>query len=72
MKDYRAFTIGPDGHIDGSHAYSCANDEDAIVWAEQWLEASPIEVWSGERLVRRLTSARAGQTAIGTRGPRDG
>ena len=54
MIDYRAFTVGEDGHIDGGRNYKRATDQDAIVWARQWLENKPIEIWNGERFVKRL------------------
>lgn len=54
MADYRAFSIGSDGHIDGSRSYKCASDEDALVWAAQWVETKALEIWCGARFVKRL------------------
>lgn len=31
VNEYRAFTVGHDGHVTASRAFVCANDEDAIV-----------------------------------------
>jgi hypothetical protein len=55
VADYRAFRIGPDGHIASSRAFVCDTDEHAIEWAKQIQEVRPIEVWSGDRLVARLS-----------------
>jgi hypothetical protein len=33
----------------------CDRDENAIVWAEQLLEDQPIELWTGPRMVKRLS-----------------
>jgi hypothetical protein len=54
MAEYRAFTLGHDGHITASRAFVCANDEDATVWAKQLVDGHAIELWSGERFVIKL------------------
>ena len=54
MIEYRAYTIGQDGHINASRAFRCAEDSDAIVWAKQLVDGHDIELWSGDRLVIRL------------------
>jgi hypothetical protein len=54
MGDYRAFKIGPDGHFAASRAFVCDSDEEAIEWAKQLQEDRPVELWSGDRLVKRL------------------
>jgi hypothetical protein len=54
MQEYRAYTVGDDDHFISYRAFVCTNDEDAIIWAEQLLDGRPIELWSGNRLVRRL------------------
>jgi hypothetical protein len=40
MGEYRAFFVRENGHIDGSRAFVCDTDENAIVWAEQLLAIS--------------------------------
>jgi hypothetical protein len=35
MAQYRAFTIGDDGHSISYRAFTCVNDAEAIVWAKQ-------------------------------------
>jgi hypothetical protein len=54
MADYRAFKLGPDGHVAASRAFVCDSDEHAIEWAKQMQEDRPIELWSGDRLVNLL------------------
>ena len=56
MTDYRIYFLSRDGRILRPAAViSCKDDADAILQAEQVLDGSPIEVWEGARLVRRLT-----------------
>ena len=50
--DYRAYVIGPDGHIAGHFDLKCANDADAIRTAERLVE------WQGSRCVTRLEPKR--------------
>ena len=54
MNEYRAFTLGHDGHVTASRAFRCADDSEAIVWAKQLLDGHDIELWSGERFVVKL------------------
>ena len=54
VNEYRAFTVGDDGHVTGARALVCENDEDATVWVKQLLDGHDIELWSGERFVIRL------------------
>ena len=54
MNEYRAYTMGHDGHITASRAFVCEGDEDATVWARQLVDGHDIELWSGERFVIRL------------------
>ena len=54
MIEYRAFTVGPDGHFVGSEALVCANDSEAIEQASRFVDGHDIELWSGTRFVTRL------------------
>jgi hypothetical protein len=54
MTDYRAYTVGPDGHFIPSRTFICGNDADAIVWAKQLVDGHDVELWSGERMVIKL------------------
>ena len=54
MAEYRAFTVGLDGHFIGFEPLVCADDADAIEKAKRLVVDRPIELWSGPRLVIRL------------------
>ena len=56
MADYRVYTVGTDGHFVNFRGFVCGNDEDALVWARQWVDGAAVEIWSGERFVARLES----------------
>jgi hypothetical protein len=56
VNEYRACMIGDDGHIRSSRAFVCGDDADAIVWAGQMVDGHDIELWSGERFVRRVNA----------------
>ena len=54
MPKYRAFTIGDDGHFISYRAFTCVNDDEAIVWAKQLFDHRVVELWSGDRFIIRL------------------
>jgi hypothetical protein len=54
MADYRAFTIGTDGHFNGFEPMVCADDAEAIAKATRLAIQFPVELWSGIRVVLRL------------------
>lgn len=56
MAEYRVYTVGSDGHFIRSRGFVCDKDEDALVWARQWVDGAAVEVWNGERFVARLES----------------
>jgi hypothetical protein len=49
------YFIGYDGHLNGSEPLLCADDEAAIDQAKRLVNRNGIELWSGVRLVARLT-----------------
>jgi hypothetical protein len=55
MTDYRTYIIGADGHFASSRGFVCDTDDHAIEWAKQLLDDQPVELWSGERLVKCLS-----------------
>jgi hypothetical protein len=57
MNEYRAYTVGVDGHFIGFEPLRCANDAEAIEKAERLLDGHDVELWSGERLVIRISPA---------------
>jgi len=54
MAEYRAYTVGHDGHFIGFEPLVCADDVDAIEQAKRLVDGYDIELWSGDRLVIRL------------------
>jgi hypothetical protein len=54
VTDYRAYIVGDDGHFIGCEPIVCANDSEAIAKAKRLVGKCPVEVWSGERFVKRL------------------
>jgi hypothetical protein len=55
MADYRAYTVEVDGHFIGVEPLICHNDAEAIEIAKRLIVGHDIELWSGPRLVVRLT-----------------
>ena len=56
MAEYRAYTVGRDGHFIAAKALTCADDAEAIDTAKPLVDGHDIELWSGERLVARLAA----------------
>jgi hypothetical protein len=54
MAEYRAYTVGHDGHFIGFEALVCADDAEAIEQAKRFVDGHDIELWSRDRLVTRL------------------
>jgi hypothetical protein len=54
MADYRAYTVGQDGHFINFRAFSCDDDTDAIERARQLVDGRAVELWCGPRFVIRL------------------
>jgi hypothetical protein len=54
MPDYRAFTIGRDGHFIGFEPLVCRDDGEAIEKASRLVGTCDVELWCGPRLVIRL------------------
>jgi hypothetical protein len=54
MAEYRAYTVGSDGHFVGCEPLICDNDDDAIARASSLMDRHDIELWKGPKLVIRL------------------
>ena len=60
MPEYRAYTVGDDGHFSGYEPLVCANDEEAITKAKILArDRQGVELWCGLRLVRSIPGQRA-------------
>jgi hypothetical protein len=55
---YRAYQIGPDGHIKLGADLDCADDEAAIEAAKQLVVDYAVELWRDARMVARLEAAK--------------
>ncbi len=60
MAEYRAYAIGPDGHIANWVPLICEDDREAIDKAKQSFQGQGqgqvVELWCGERFVARLST----------------
>jgi hypothetical protein len=56
MPEYRAYTVGHDGHFIGFEPLVCADDSEAIEKSKRLVEVHDIELWSGARFVIRLNA----------------
>jgi hypothetical protein len=54
VAEYRAYTVGLDGHFNGFEPLICADDAEAIEKAKRLVDDLDVELWSGDRLVKRL------------------
>jgi hypothetical protein len=54
VAEYRAYTVGHDGHFIGFEPLICADDAEAIEKAKRLVDGHDIELWSGVRIVIRL------------------
>jgi hypothetical protein len=57
MAEYRAYTVGSDGHFVNFKALACADDDEAIDRAKRLIDGHDIELWSGGRFIKRLNAA---------------
>jgi hypothetical protein len=54
MADYRVYLVGRDGRTISQTASICADDAEAIKQAQHFIGGDAIELWNGDRLVKRL------------------
>ena len=69
MREYRIFTIGPDGHFAGvPKIVTFSNDNEAIEKAIPMANGADIEIWNLERRIMRLPGVpAAGQGKVSIR-----
>jgi hypothetical protein len=51
LHGYRAYILGPDGHVQGRVDLLCENDAVAIQLAKQLVDGHDVELWELGRLV---------------------
>ena len=54
MRDYRAYIMGPDGHIEDRIEFWSKDDETAKKHAEQYVDGHDIELWHQDKKNRRI------------------
>jgi hypothetical protein len=62
MAEYRAYTVGSDGHFVGYEPLICDNDDDAVAKASSLVDQHDIELWRGTTLIVRLTHRKKHET----------
>jgi hypothetical protein len=56
MKEYRAYIIGPDGHVQGRVDLIDADDEEtAKEQAKQYVDGHDVELWQLDRKIATFT-----------------
>lgn len=51
---YRAFVIGPDGHVIGRTDLHCTSEQEAKERAKQLVDGHAVELWEGPRMIERF------------------
>jgi hypothetical protein len=54
VEEYRAYTVGRDGHFIGFEPMVCADDVEATERAKRLVDRFDVELWTGKRLVIKL------------------
>ena len=54
MAEYRAYTVGDDGHFVDYRPIACCDDAEAIAQAKRLIDGHDVELWSGPRFVIKL------------------
>jgi hypothetical protein len=67
MPEYRAYIVSDEGHFIGCEQLVCANDSEAVEKAKRLSERGPIELWSGPRLVARLSAPQTSADSVASR-----
>ena len=55
VNEYRAYVIGDDGHFVSFEGFACRGDDEAIAKAQRLVDGHDVELWNGERFVKRLS-----------------
>jgi len=63
MRDYRAYIMGPDGHVKDRIEFWSKDDETAKKHAEQYVGGHDIELWHQDKKIAELSSKTASNGA---------
>jgi hypothetical protein len=55
MPEYRAYIVGDDDHFVSFESLTCRDDAEAVTKARRLVDGHDVELWSGDRLVTRLS-----------------
>ena len=58
MTEYRAYFLGPDGHIHRRVDLICDNEEEARQRAKQLVDGLDVELWQGTRRIAQFSHKR--------------
>jgi hypothetical protein len=67
MLDYRAYIMGPDGHVQNRVDLRCDDDVEALRLAKQLVDDHDVELWQLDRKIETLKHA--GQSVTPDRAP---
>ncbi|HWO34144.1 MAG TPA: hypothetical protein VNO32_35565 [Candidatus Acidoferrum sp.] len=56
MREYRAYIIGHDGHIQKRFEFYCSDDEEAKDRAKQYVDGHDVELWHHAHMVAEFKS----------------
>jgi hypothetical protein len=54
MREYRAYIMGPDGHIERRVDLICKDEDTAKEQARQLVDGHDVELWQGSRKLARF------------------
>jgi len=54
MEEYRAYVMGPDGHIESRIDIVCRDEIDAKERAKALVNGHDIELWHGDRVIAKF------------------
>jgi hypothetical protein len=54
MDRYHIYFVGSDGLFSGAQFLECADDQEAIQKAQQFVDGHDVELWDGKRFVARF------------------
>lgn len=72
MPEYRAFSVGDDGHFVGFEPLVCGDDNEAIEKARRLAVTHAVELWNCERFVKRLEGTQSRDRAAVSHEIKDG